>query len=555
MDSARTAVVLRYHEATKHRIQAYARGPEALDWDAQPSPFRRYEGAAELPLPLSAGRFDAPMAALYTRAHRAPAEPGLEALGALLQLSLALSAWKSTGVDRWAVRVNPSSGNLHPTEAYLLAEGIPGLAAGLYHYRPEDHCLELRARSREPGEGEPPRLWVGLSSLMWREAWKYGERAFRYCQLDLGHATAALAYAAGLLGWELRPASHVPSSLLGRLLGLDRGSDFPEGRRAEVEREEPELLCSVAFGAGDASPAVGEAEVLARVVALAEGGYAGKASRVDPRPLYEWPAIDDVARASRVDERAGRDVGSERPACAEPRPAGPRSAREVVLKRRSGQRYDLGAVMPTAAFTAILDACLPRAGGPWLATSHEAKIALVLFVHRVEGFAPGVYLLPRYPGELTRLAHWLKPELAPKACEAAPAALGLSQLAAVEPKLLARLTRAFSCHQDIASTSCFSLGMLCEFDEPVARDASLYRTLYREAGALGQVLYLEAEAQGYRGTGIGCFFDDVVHDLLSGGGQVRQSLYHFAIGRPLDDGRIESSPPYPERMVGAPTSY
>jgi hypothetical protein len=31
---------------------------------------------------------------------------------------------------------------------------------------------------------------------------------------------------------------------------------------------------------------------------------------------------------------------------------------------------------------------------------------------------------------------------------------------------------------------------------------------------IGQVLYLEAEAHGLRGTGIGCFFDDAVHDLL-----------------------------------------
>ena len=34
------ATVIRYHEATRHRFAAYARGPETLDWDAQPAPFR-----------------------------------------------------------------------------------------------------------------------------------------------------------------------------------------------------------------------------------------------------------------------------------------------------------------------------------------------------------------------------------------------------------------------------------------------------------------------------------------------------------------------------------
>ena len=33
--------------------------------------------------------------------------------------------------------------------------------------------------------------------------WKYGIRAFRYCQHDVGHAIGALRFAAALLGWRL----------------------------------------------------------------------------------------------------------------------------------------------------------------------------------------------------------------------------------------------------------------------------------------------------------------------------------------------------------------
>ena len=36
----------------------------------------------------------------------------------------------------------------------------------------------------------------------------------------------------------------------------------------------------------------------------------------------------------------------------------------------------------------------------------------------------------------------------------------------------------------------------------------MYRRLFWECGLIGQVLYLEAEAAGVRGTGIGCFYDD-----------------------------------------------
>ena len=42
----------------------------------------------------------------------------------------------------------------------------------------------------------PGAILVGLSSIHWREAWKYGERAFRYCQHDVGHALAAIGIAA-----------------------------------------------------------------------------------------------------------------------------------------------------------------------------------------------------------------------------------------------------------------------------------------------------------------------------------------------------------------------
>ena len=61
---------------------------------------------------------------------------------------------------------------------------------------------------------------------------------------------------------------------------------------------------------------------------------------------------------------------------------------------------------------------------------------------------------------------------------------------------------------------------------------------------IGQVLYLEAEACGVRSTGIGCFFDDPVHDMLSLRDNEFQSLYHFTVGGPVDDGRLQTWPPY-----------
>lgn len=72
--------------------------------------------------------------------------------------------------------------------------------------------------------------------------------------------------------------------------------------------------------------------------------------------------------------------------------------------------------------------------------------------------------------------------------------------------------------------------------------------LAEEAGFLGQVLYLEAEAMGLRGTGVGCYFDDPVHELVIAGQRDAHSLYHFTIGLPVDDGRIETGPAYPATL-------
>jgi hypothetical protein len=46
----------------------------------------------------------------------------LRALSRLFEYALSLSAWKQAGGTRWALRMNPSSGNLHPTEGYVLID-------------------------------------------------------------------------------------------------------------------------------------------------------------------------------------------------------------------------------------------------------------------------------------------------------------------------------------------------------------------------------------------------------------------------------------------------
>jgi nitroreductase len=179
----------------------------------------------------------------------------------------------------------------------------------------------------------------------------------------------------------------------------------------------------------------------------------------------------------------------------------------------------------------------------------------VLFVHRVEGLAPGLYLVERDAHGAADLVAGLRRRFGATSVENPDGGPGLLFLQGFAPVELHRLARSLHCHQDIASNACLALGLLAPLQTAIEADPAAYRDLYREAGLIGQALYLQAEALGLRGTGIGCFFDDPVHTLLGLDGQAWQTLYHFTIGMAVDDPRIESTPSYPpsRRLCPPPT--
>ncbi len=119
------ARVRTYHQRTKHLPGHFAPGPGYLDWANQPDPFRRFSGALNIELPLVLDDGTPPYDALFHSRVTPPRPLTAESLGLFLELSLGLTAWKEFQGTRWALRSNPSSGNLHPTEGYVV---LPPLA-------------------------------------------------------------------------------------------------------------------------------------------------------------------------------------------------------------------------------------------------------------------------------------------------------------------------------------------------------------------------------------------------------------------------------------------
>jgi len=448
---------------------------------------------------------------------------------------MGLSAWKQYGSSRWSLRCNPSSGNLHPTECYPILLGISGMADGLYHYRVDTHQLELRCRYARPIETSTPVLLLGLSSLQWREAWKYGERAYRYCQLDIGHAVAAISYSAAALGYRVTPLLEVGSDNLDALLGLNRREAFYDD-----ETESSDLLLALHL-----PQECVHAPIEQLLQASAAGEWHGKANRVDARHHYEWPIMAETTAATRCPAGSVEQYKAEvwpSPLPAAEHPLSQQSATRLIQQRRSAQAFDPNGQITLNDFYRLLDRLLPRPDlAPWSSLPMRTRLHLLLYVHAVDGLAPGLYLLARSRSGVDELKTQLRRDLLWESVDSAPSHLPLFKLAGARARNAAM---KLSCQQAIAGDSAFALSMLAEFEQCITTAPWQYNRLMWEAGMAGHVLYLEAEAIGLRGTGIGCFFDDGVHDMLGIAGSSLQTLYHFTVGTPLNDARLVTLPPY-----------
>ena len=257
---------------------------------------------------------------------------------------------------------------------------------------------------------------------------------------------------------------------------------------------------------------------------------------------------DAVGSASAPREGSGegplfiRDSDKTGPEGSAVRPGDGLPAVRLVRQRRSAVAMDGATSLPAAAFFAVLDRLVPRPGlPPWDTLPWAPRVHPVFFVHRVEGLAPGLYLLERSADAHEPLREASRPSFAWERPTGCPGGLPFFRLEAGDTRSFAR---SASCEQEIASDSAFAVAMLADLGPALDAGPWWYRRLHWEAGLLGQTLYLEAEANGVRGTGIGCFFDDVVHETLGLADGRFRDLYHFTVGGAVEDRRLLTLPGY-----------
>lgn len=521
-----------YHEETKHHYHKFANALGFMDWDSQPDPFRRFIGADLIPLPLQRQDNTPLYEDIFTPGKVKPDSLNQETVAKFLEYSLTISAWKQLGDVKWALRMNPSSGNLHPTEGYLILPGIEGInkLPGVYHYAPKEHGLEKRAEC-------PKELWsylpqdiflVGLTSIYWREAWKYGERAFRYCQHDCGHAYMALDVAAKILGWRINLLPNIGDEKIAQLLGLNRTQEFKE-----LEEERPEVLAVVDFNPKNARiPSDIHNDFIQGVTT---SRWYGKANQLST-DHHRWDIINEVHRASiKPDTELSTFIAPSEFSNPTKYECG-FSAYQVIKKRRSAVDMDGETSITKEQFYQIfLRVSSSFQGVPWSPTVH-----LGLFVHRVKGIPSGLYMLIREKNMLEVFKACMHQDFEWKKPAGCPESLMLYCLKEGD---YIDVSKGVSCTQNIAGDGVFSLGMIAQFDDSLNKNGAwFYKRLFWETGMIGQLLYLEAEAVGISSTGIGCFFDDPVHDIFGFRDTKFQSLYHFTIGGAVIDKRLTTLP-------------
>ncbi|MGH8658065.1 MAG: nitroreductase, partial [Gammaproteobacteria bacterium] len=376
---------------------------------------------------------------------------------------------------------------------------------------------------------------IAFSSIYWREAWKYGERAFRFCHHDVGHAIGAIIFAAATFGWEGRLIENIGDEDLESLLGL----------RSQIGPEAEQAGCLIALfpdGAlGDSDGVVLElpSDLLARLRATEAMGRPNTLSAAH----HSWPIIDEVAPLTRHPRMRNKKMLAphEEPE-ARASVLGQRlvSARRIIRARRSALRMDGCTAIAEEVFYHMMARTLPTARS-FRVLSWPPHVSLALFVHRVSRLPLGLYVLARSPEHLGLMRAGMREDFLWQQPERCPSWLNLFQLLAGDARGAAEI---ISCHQSIAGDGAFSLGMLADFDA-MTQSPWVYPRLFWEAGLIGQVLYLEAEAADLRATGIGCFFDDAMHELLGLRADGRwQSLYHFTIGGAVPDERLQTLPAY-----------
>ena len=538
--------VHRYHDGTKHHFHRFARSLGYLDWASQPNPFRSFAGRAR----DAAGAVRSPAGPLRpafharrsasaiaaTRRRRAP--PRARPVGVEAVRRIALGAARQP-----VQRQSPPDGSLRHRRS---GDGSAGRAAA---------CTTTRPTGTRSSGGAPSTPTRGGRAAADRRLLAHRADVDPLARgVEVRRARVPLLPARpgprdrGRVGSRRRsPAGARRCCRTGRTATSPRSPASIATRTTSTpSAKSPGCL----IGSGRRPRASSRRPQASAVRPVARRRRARRAVDRPREPVERGPRRVDVHR--RQSPRATRGSRATSAARQSARNA---ACRESGRSLRSRSRCAAAAAAAPqrrrvrrtlddrsrARFFAMLSRVMPARGAPWDALWWTPRIHLALFVHRVDGRRRrGSTCCRAIAAAVERLRAALRARV-PVGARRRRAAAARVWRAATAARSPARL----SCDQDIAADGFFSLGMLAEFD------ASLRSSGRRSTGTCsgnrawsGRCCISKRKPPARARTGIGCFYDDPVHDVLGLTDHAFQSLYHFTVGMPVEDTRLTTEPGY-----------
>ena len=238
MSNGDGSAVRSYHDRTKHSPASVRASRHALDWANQPLAFKIYETLEPIALPRELPPIDVPALEAIARVESSTANecvPDLPTLTQLLYYSAGITRRITHPGGEIYYRAAACTGALYHIDLYLVCGDLPALAAGVYHFGPQDRALRrlrpgdhrrtlIEATGDEAATAAAPVILV-CASTYWRNAWKYQARAYRHCFWDAGTLLANLLAVAAARTVPARVVAGFVDRAVERLLDLDPGRE------------------------------------------------------------------------------------------------------------------------------------------------------------------------------------------------------------------------------------------------------------------------------------------------------------------------------------------
>src|SRR4026208_998082 len=227
---------LKYHEETKHSEFNIRSSSHYLDWDNKPKAFKFYSKIPSTALPVD---FPTPDQNVVTMIDTVQVSSSVSAnididiklLSSLLFFSSGITRQIKFPHGKYLMRAAPATGALYPIEVYIVSKNINGLQAGIYHFCPGqftltilregDYRLLLAEAAGDNDQIKNSPFTIILTSIAWRNAWKYQSRSYRHWFWDAGVIVSNLLAVAGSMHLYPRLIMGFMDDQLNRLLGLE----------------------------------------------------------------------------------------------------------------------------------------------------------------------------------------------------------------------------------------------------------------------------------------------------------------------------------------------